>query len=131
MELRCNADKKEKICLLFFPCEDKGEKITWEEWHKVEPLVVYDTDWDLLLSHFYKVFPITDPTNAFGEIQDSFDHCFDNWIGKNDWLRIIKSIKNNLNSIEIEKEIQFFNKFICWIEKQLDWADIIVIDSNL
>lgn len=129
MILRCYSNREEKIRFDFCPCKNTGENIAWEEWHKVEPLVVYDSDWDLLLPYFYKIFPATDPTN--GEIQEKFDHCFTNWIGIEDWQEITKSIRKDISSMENKNEIQFYNQFVNWIEAQLKWADIIVIDSNL
>jgi hypothetical protein len=129
MTLRCNSNKKEKIRLSFYPCKNIGENKIWKELCKVEPLVVYETDWVLLLSYFYKVFPAINPQN--GEIQESFDHCRDdNWIGKNDWQNIIMDMKKHIPSMKSDDEIIFVYRFIKWIEKQLDWADIIVVDSN-
>jgi len=129
MDLRCYAGKKEKIRLYFHPCINTGKNITWEEWHKVEPLVIYETDWVLLLPYFYKVFPAVNPAN--GEIQESFDHCWDNWIKKDDWQNIIKDIKKDIPSMKSDNEIIFIYQFIKWIEKQLNWADIIIVDSSL
>ena len=127
MELRCYADKREKICLEFHPCVNTGENITWEEWHTSDVLFVLATDYDMLLPYFKSAFPLSDPTN--GEKQEFFDLCSQNWIGRKDWQNIIENIKNHISSKEDEKV--FFEQFIKWIETQLLWANIIVVDGNL
>jgi len=129
MDLLCYADTSEKICLCFFPCMNIGENITWEEWHTTEPLIVYATDYAMLIPYFNKAFPIADPIN--GKTQDSLDLCFDNWIGKSDWRDIVRYISNEIPVIENEKEAQFFKRFIDWIETRLSWADIIIVEGNL
>ena len=133
MIFRCYSKVDEKICLKFFPCKNIGKDITWEEWHKKIPLTVFFTDYrQLLLEHICGIYPVKDQTN--GEIVQSFDECFDNWLGKEDWKKIIESIKGKINRnnnrlSKIEKE--FYENFIEWIEKKLEWANIIVIEGNL
>ena len=127
MELRCYADKKEKICLEFHPCINTGENISWEEWHTSDPLFIYATDYDMLLPYFRRFFPLINPTND--EKQETFDLCFSNWIGRDDWQRIIEHMKSNVPTKE--NESVFFNQFLDWLETQLSWADMIVVDSNL
>jgi hypothetical protein len=46
----------------------------------------------------------------------------------------IKSIEETLNRnhnrpSRLEKE--FYYNFLAWLERELEWADIIIIDSNL
>ena len=130
MNLLCYGKPQEKICLHFFPCKNSGENITWEEWHIAEPLVVYISDYrPLLLPYFNKVFPLIDPAN--GKMQESFDECWDNWIGFNDWNRITDLIKKDIPFMQNEQEITFFHVFLTWIEKQWERFDIIVVDGNL
>jgi hypothetical protein len=59
------------------------------------------------LEYLKGIYPIVDPTN--NERIDSFDQCFDNWIGKGDWLKIKDEInvkigrnKNRPPKIELE-----------------------------
>src|SRR5215470_3492380 len=133
MVFRCYSETDEKICLKFFPCKNTGENMTWEEWHDKKPLTIYFTDYrKLLLEYISEIYPIKDITN--NEIIQSFDECFDNWIGKNDWNKIIEKIKTKINEnnkriLKIENE--FYKNFIEWIENELEWADIIVAEGNL
>ena len=132
MIFRCYSKTDEKICLHFFPYKNIGDNITWEEWHNKKPLTIYLTDYsELLLEYICRVYPIKDPTND--EVIKSFDVCFDNWIGKNDWEKIIEEIKVKINRnsnrpSKMEKE--FYENFVEWIEKELEWADIIVAEGN-
>ncbi len=133
MILRCYSNINDKICLEFYPCKNLGEDISWEEWHRKKPLTIFSEDYQKLLIDFLKeLYPTKDPTN--NEVVESFDVCFDNWIGKSDWLKIIKNItqrinKNNNRPTKLEKE--FYENFIEWVEKELEWADIIVVEGNL
>lgn len=84
------------------------------------------------LDYISEIYPVKDPTN--NEMIDSFDECFDNWIGKSDWIKIIEIIKQRINQnnsrlSKLEKE--FYENFIEWIENKIEWADIIVVDGNL
>lgn len=129
MNLLCYGDSKEKICLEFYPCKNKGEDMKWEDWHKSEPLTVFKSDYQqLLIDYFTDLFPVVDPTT--GENQEYFDVCFDHWIGKNDWIRLIEKMKKGIDSLEGKAEIDFYIQFIKWIEKRLEWAEIIVVDGN-
>jgi len=127
MELLCYANKNEKIHLSFHPCVNTGRNIAWEEWHAAEPLLIYATDYAMLLPCFMRVFPLINPAN--GEVQDAFDLCISNWIGREDWHRIIECMKSNVPSQE--NEVIFFNQLLNWLEAQLSWADMIVVDGNL
>ena len=133
MTFRCYSDIKEKICWTLHPCKNVGKNITWEQWHVKIPLYIFVSDYEKLLwEHVTKIYPLKEPIN--GEIIEAFDPCFDNWIGKDDWNKIIKVIKDKLIKVNnhlprLEKE--FYKNFLEWIERELEWADIIVIDSNL
>ena len=133
MIFRCYSDIKEKICWTFHPCKNYGENITWEQWHTKIPLRIFGTDCDKLLQEYVTgIYPLKDPTD--NKIIEVFDPCFDNWIGKEDWNKIINKIKDKLqrnNNRPSKSENEFYNNFLEWIEKELEWADIIVVDSNL
>ena len=133
MVFRCYSDIKEKICWRLYPCKNHGENITWEQWHVKIPLYIYRTDYEkLLLDYVTGIFPLTDPTN--NEIAETFYPCFDTWIGKDDWNRMLKAMKAGLkrnNNRPSKQEKEFYNNFIEWVERELEWADIIVLDSNL
>ncbi|MDR1316562.1 MAG: hypothetical protein LBK13_06780 [Spirochaetales bacterium] len=133
MIFRCYSKIDETICLEFLPCKNTGENITWEEWHGKKPLTVFFTDYrQLLLEYICGIYPIKNITN--NKIIDNFDECFDNWIGKDDWKKIMEKIKlkiNRTNNRPQKMEKEFYENFIEWIEKELEWADIIVVDGNL
>ena len=129
MELICYGNSKEKIRLDFLPYKNTGDNKQWDKWHPDDYLRIYASDYVKLLPYIEKIFPLVDPVN--GEIQDYFDECYDNWISVNDWREIVASIKKDITNIENGVEILFFNKFISWIEKQMTWADIIVVEGNL
>lgn len=128
MDLLWNSTPKEKIRLDFLPCKNTGKDIRWEEWHPENYLRIYLSDYNKLLPYFNNVFPLFDPVS--GEEQSSFDVCWDNWIGIDDWKVIIKLIKRDMLSIESKDELLFFNTFVQWIENQIQWADIIVVEGN-
>ena len=129
--LRCYSGAKEKIRLDFLPCKDIPANWKWEDWHSCEEsLTVYATDYENLLLRYLKtVFPIADPTN--GKIQESIDLCSFNFISRDAWKAIIESIKNDMITIANSNEENFYKEFADWIEQQLTWADIIVVDGNL
>jgi len=133
MVFRCYSKYDEKIRLDFFPCKNVSENWAWEEWHTEIPLTIFVTDYrQLLLEYICEVYPTNDPTNH--EIEQSFDECSFNFIGKDDWIKIIERIKillkrNNNRPSKMEKE--FYENFIEWVEKELKWANIIVVDGNL
>ena len=130
-KLRCYSGMKEKIRLDFLPCKDVPADWKWEHWHSCEEsLMVYATDYENLLLRYLKaVFPVIDPTS--GEIQESIDLCSYNFIGKDVWETIIENIKNDLRTILDCNEENFYKEFTDWVEQQLTWADIIVVDGNL
>ena len=133
MVFRCYSEAKEGICWTFHPFKSPVENYIRTDLNKTPMLIVFRTDYEKLLWDYVTgIYPITDPRT--NEIEQSFDPCFDNWIGKEDWNKIIEKIKALLNRNHnrpprLEKE--FYYNFIEWIERELQWADIIVIDSNL
>ena len=132
VELRLIAPKNEKICLVFNPlrmsCEPDWNPM-WEEWHcYISPLRIYNQDYELLLGYFNKIYPIKDAFN--GTLEPVFDVCFDNWIGKSDWFRIIDEIEQDLNRVDNDKRV-FLTDFLIWIKKALEHTSIIVVEGNL
>ncbi len=91
--------------------------------------VVY-TDFNKLLSDYFReIYPTLDPTD--NEFVESFDVCFDNWIDKNDWLKIISRIEEKLNSEILPKEKQFYSDFLKWLKTNIEWCDLIMVEGNL
>lgn len=132
MELRLYAPKKEKILLNFNPLKPSNEpdwNPAWEEWHCYRtPLRIYKQDYELLVDYFNRIYPIKD---AFNGVPDSFfDVTNDNWIGKDDWLRIISEIEQDLDSIHDDKK-SFFKDFLEWVKEALNHTSIIVVEGNL
>ena len=62
-----------------------------------------------MLPYFSKIFPIKDAFN--GTTQSVFDVCFDNWIGKDDWFKIISEIEQKKKNISGDKKKLPFNVF--------------------
>ena len=58
------------------------------------------------------------------------DVCFDNLIEKNDWLKIINEIENNLAHIS-DLERKFLRDFTDWLKEALKHTTIIVVEGNL
>ncbi|WP_261790208.1 hypothetical protein [Fusobacterium polymorphum] len=65
-----------------------------------------------------------------GTLRQELDFCFDDWIEKNDWIKIINEIKNNLEHIS-ESERKFLSDFIDWLKEALKHTTIIVVEGNL
>mgnify|MGYP001187502038 FL=1 len=82
----------------------------------------------LLIPTLKQIFPVKDPTN--GEVQEEFDLCFDNWIGKEDWERWILLVRDCLPSLS-EKESAFLFSVLEWIETALTYTTVMVVESNL
>ena len=131
LELRLYASKKECIWLEFNPLKmsdasDWNPK--WEEWHcYANPLRIYQQDFERLLQYFDKIYPIKD---AFtGTDESAFDVCFDNWIGKEDWLKLINEIEADLECFTVDEK-QFFTDFLGWTKTALENTSIIVVEGN-
>ena len=78
--------------------------------------------------YFKKIYPFVDASD--GTLRQEFDLCFDNWIEKNDWLKIIDEIEHNLEHIS-DSERKFLSDFIKWLEEALKHTTIIVVEGNL
>ena len=132
MELRLNSPLYENIRLDFNPLkisDVSGHESSWKDWYCYRnPLRVYSPDFDILVSYFNKVYPIIDASD--NTERDSFDVCFDNWIKKDYWIKIIHNIEVDLiNSSKDEQE--FLNTFITWIKEALQDTSVIVVEGNL
>lgn len=131
-ELRLSAPQNEKILLIFNPLrisDEPNRNPMWEEWHCYSsPLKIYKQDYELLLEYFNRIYPIKDAFD--GTIQSDFDVCFDNWIGKDDWHKIIFEIKKDIDDFSYSKK-DFFQNFVKWLEEALEYTTIIVVEGNL
>lgn len=58
---------------------------------------------------FKKVYPFVDASD--GTLRQELYLCFDNWIEKNDWLKIVNEIENNLEHVS-DSERKFLSDFI-------------------
>lgn len=127
---RLYSNKKEKICLMFHPLFITGKDPMWEDWNCYKyPMMIYMTDYQkLLIPYFEKIFPLKDPIDD--TVQEYFDVCFDNWIGKSDWIKFINLIKADLDK-KSESEKKFYFEVISWLETALTETDVIVVEGNL
>ena len=127
MTLFCYGSENEKPVLQFSPCR-KTHDIQWEDWNHGEYLFVPKTDCiKLLKDKIDKIFPNNDPDD--NGLQEKFDVSSIFWIGKNDWMKLIEIIENDIDKINIEIEMRFYNEFKNWINKQLMTVEIIVVDG--
>lgn len=131
MELRLYAPKNELILLLFNPLRISDEpdwSPSFEDWNcYAKPLRIYEQDYNLLLDYFNTVYPTI---NSFdGTVETAFNVCFDNWIRKDDWLKIISEIEQDLENIP-DNEKPFFTAFIEWLGEALKHTSIIVVEGN-
>ena len=132
VELRLNAPKAEKILLEFNPLKISDTpdwNPAWEEWHCYRnPLRIYQQDYEILVDYFNKIYPIKDAFD--GTLEQEFSVCFDNWIGKNDWIKIIFEIEKDLNGV-LDGERIFLTGFLEWLKEALKYSSIIVVEGNL
>lgn len=130
--LRLFAPEDEKILLDFNPLKmsnSSGWNPMWEEWHcYAVPLRIYRQDYELLLPYFDKVFPTKDAFD--GSSLQAFDVCSDNWIGKEDWLRIMSAMVEDMKNITDDRKA-FMTAFLKWLNKALAHTMIIVVEGNL
>ncbi len=131
-ELRLYTPKSENIFLDFNPLRfsDKPDwEPTWEEWHCYPaPLRIFKQDYELLLDYINKVYPTKDAFD--GTDLPLFDICSDNWIGKDDWIKIICGIEQDMGNIP-DNEKAFFLDFLKWLTEALIYTSIIVVEGNL
>lgn len=127
--LRLYSKANERIRLMFCPLKMMDRDPEWEDWNSYKfPLEIYITDYDkLLIPYFNRLFPVSDPISA--ENQEYFDVCFDNWIGRSDWIRFMDMIKNDLEQ-KSEDEKTFYMKLSDWIDTALEETDVIVVVGN-
>ena len=132
IELRLYAPQNEKIVLEFNPLKISNEpnwNPTWEEWHcYAVPLRIYEQDFEILLDYIDKIYPTKDAFN--GTPETAFDVCFDNWIGKEDWFKVISAIEQEFENISGDRK-PFFMDFLEWIREALQYTSIIVVEGNL
>lgn len=130
--LRLYSPKSEKILLDFNPLKLSDEpdwNPSWEEWHCYQaPLRIFRQDYELLTHYFNQIYPIKDAFN--GTPESVFDVVNDNWIGKNDWLKIISEIEKDLDIFSDDKKT-FFTGFLEWLKEALNYTSIIVVEGNL
>ena len=133
--LRCEGLAVEPTRMDFFPCRNTGPDLSWEQWHSApEYLSVPFSDATRLLTPcLATAFPLPDPTN--NNIQETFDLTGTNWIGKDAWRQILKSLNYDdapADSTSRRSHPQAFLKtFSDWITEQLSWADTIEVETNL
>ena len=85
-------------------------------------------DYELLVDYFDRIYPTTDAFD--GTLEPFFDVTNDNWIGKDDWFRIISGIEQDFDSISDDKK-PFFIDFLEWVKEALNYTSIIVVEGNL
>lgn len=127
---RLYADKKEKICITFLSVKLTDRSLEWEDWNCYRSILqIYWEDFQKLVSiYFDRIFPLKDPVS--GEIQEAFDPCFDNWIGKVEFEQWIKYIEEDLPQ-KRQQEQKFLKQIIEWVTCALEHTDVIMIEGNL
>lgn len=127
---RLYADQKEKICITFFPVKPTKSSLEWEDWNCYRSILrIHWDDYQKLVSvYFDRIFPLKDPVS--GEIQETFDPCFDNWIGKAEFEQWIKYIEEDLPQ-KRQQEQKFLKQIIEWVTCALEHTDVIMIEGNL
>lgn len=130
-EIRLIAPNDEKIFLDFNPLKNSevnDSNPLWDDWHSYyEPLRVYKQDYEILLCYIKRIYPINDA--FYGTYETDFDVCFDNWIGKSDWLKVIADIENDILDMPDDKKA-FFTVFLKWLKTALCYTQIIVVEGN-
>lgn len=127
------TDKPEKIVIRFEPLKmsDLPDwNPQWEEWHSYHiPLVIPLCDFERLLHRYFdKIYPTHDAFD--GTLNESFDICFDNWIGEKDWRIIISAIRADFANFS-ESERGFYGDFLDWVGEALKHTRVIVAEGNL
>lgn len=71
-----------------------------------------------------------EPKDAFdGTLEPVFNVCSYNWIGKDDWQKIIFEIEKEFDDFSnVEKS--FFQDFLEWLKEALKYTTIIVVEGN-
>ena len=101
----------------------------WEDWICYRSILrIYWDDYQKLVSvYFDRIFPLKDPVS--GEIQETFDPCFDNWIGKAEFEQWIKYIEEDLPQ-KRQQEQKFLKQIIEWVTCALEHTDMIMTEGN-
>ena len=131
-DIRLYSDDGEKIELEFKPvCVPVNGDLQWKDWNCYDSIRVYKTDYDkLLLSSIQSVFPVVDPTpNSWG-LQEEFDLTSMNFMGREDWNRIIDVLLNRSNTAA-DQEKEFYDLFIKYLRNFTEVSDYFCIEGNL
>lgn len=134
VRLTVYADNSEKTAVMFEPLKMSDTpdwNPQWEDWscyHK--PLMIPFSDFEKLLHHKYfdNIYPTVDAFD--GTPEESFDVCFHNWIGEQDWRVIINAIRADIKNFSEAEEV-FYGAFIEWLEEALKYTSIIIAAGNL
>ncbi len=133
--LRLYSPVEERVRLTFQPLkpspdQSPGRDPRWEDWHcHLIPLAVGFRDYELLLKeHFAGLYPTRDPID--GTPEATFDPCSPNWLGAEDWQKLIAAVKSELGTVS-KKRRRFYDTFLRWLEAALEHTDIIVVEGNL
>lgn len=132
IELRLYAPKSEVIELTFNPLkmsEEPDWNPQWEEWHDyATPLVIYAQDYTILLKDYFdKMYPTKDAFD--GTPEPCFDFCFYNWLGTDDWQKVISEIEKDLDSFPPDRKA-FYIDFLNLLKEALRHTTIIVVEGN-
>lgn len=132
IELRLYAPESEMIQLIFNPLKMSDEP-NWnpqfEEWTcYTTPLMIYKQDYEILLKDYFdKMYPTKDAFD--GTPEPCFDICFHNWLGTDDWMKVISEIQNDLDGFQSDRK-QFYIGFLGWLKEALKHTTIIVVEGN-
>lgn len=109
---------------------DPGEykKQQYIELRSYAPLRIYKQGYELLIDYFNRVYPTKDAFDVTPE--PVFDVVYYNWIGKDDWIKIISEIEQDLNIMSDDIK-PFFIDFLKWLKEALNYTSIIVVEGNL
>lgn len=132
LELRLYAPKSEVIELTFNPLklsEEPDWNPQWEEWHAyATPLVIYEQDYTILLKNYFdNMYPTKDAFD--GTPEPCFDFCFYNWLGTEDWKKVITEIEKDLDGFPADRKT-FYTDFLNWLKEALRHTTIIVVEGN-
>lgn len=90
--------------------------------------MIYKQDYEILLKDYFdKMYPTKDAFD--GTFEPCFDTCFYNWLGTDDWMKVISEIQNDLDSFQPDRK-QFYIRFLSWIKEALKYTAIIVVEGN-
>ena len=133
-DIRLYSDDTELIRLEFKPVymySLKNESMSWEDWNHYDSICIYKTDYEkLLLPVIQSLFPVTDPDpNGFG-IQESFDLTSTNFLGKEDWKKLIEELTKCMKSSN-KAESDFYDSVLGCLKDFMLKSDWFCIEGNL